>query len=443
LIEKHAPVLTSQGRVATLGAALELMPVALRDGRAWLVYWRAVFMLGHSGGRAQALAESAFHAFRIAGDTPGALLSWSLLVHAVVTGGDDLHPLDGLLTVLDDKALAPPTPAISAQVELSKLVAHFFRHTPRAVEVADAAVPIVIRHGTPDEAVLVCKYANTVYLFDGDAERAREVQRLLVQLSARASDPLARIIYLFGEAVRAQATGRPRVAFRFAEQGLALSENSGIHTWDFYLKFAGALGALGLRDFAAAERMSDAITYGPENQHNFARALQANVRLWLAFEREDIDAARRWTREAMRLYERIGFRIGCISSAAFQVICEASAGEPIAIREAIAELDDCLGPMPSEFHSVAGDLAKVYVRLCQGERAEVSLRDALGRARQRGYGVFLGSRVISRLVSAAFEYGVESEHALELQQAYELEPRPGAAGTRATKPSADLDDRRE
>jgi DNA-binding winged helix-turn-helix (wHTH) protein len=422
LVERHAPVLATQGRLATLGAALELMPLPLREGRAWLVYWHAVSVLGHPGARARALAESAFHAFRTAGDTAGTLMSWSLLVHAVASGGDELHPLEGWLRVVDEMALPAPTPAIAAQVELSKLVAHFFLHTPRAVEVADAAVPIVIRSGTPDEAVLVCGYANTVYLFAGDAERARDVQRLLVQLTARLSDPLARIIYQYGEALRALATGRPKVALRFAEQGLADAENSGIHAWDFYLLLAGALGALGLRDFAAAERMSDAITHDPENQHNFAYGFQAYARGWLAFEREDIAAARTWNREGIRLCERIGFPLGLLAGATFQLICEAAAGDVSAIAVATAALDDTLRPRSTAFHLVAGDLAKTYVRLCRGERAEDSLRDALGRARQCGYGVFLGSRVISRLVSAAFEYGIELEHARELQQAYELEP---------------------
>jgi ATP/maltotriose-dependent transcriptional regulator MalT len=423
LVEKHAPALISQGRYATLGAALELMPAQLRDRRAWLVYWRAVSVLGHLGGRAQAFAENAFHAFRTAGDTPGSLLSWSLLVHAIVTAGEDLHPLDGWLTLLDEMALAPPSPAIAAQVELSKLVAHFFRHTPHAVEVADAAVPIVIQHGTPDEAVLACGYANTVYLYAGDAERARDVQHLLVQLTARASaDPLARIIYLVGEALRALATGRPRVASRFAQQGLELAENSGLHSWDFYLLFTGALGALGLRDFAAAERMSDAITHGSESQNNHAYMLQASARGWLAFEREDLAAARRWSRESIRLSERLGFPISAIASATFQLIYEAAAGDAVSIAEATAQLDSCLGPRPTAFHSLASDLAKTYVLLCRGERAEDSLRDVLRRGRHRGYGVFLGSRVIARLVSAAFESGIELEHARELQQAYELAP---------------------
>jgi DNA-binding winged helix-turn-helix (wHTH) protein len=431
LVEKYAPALAMQGRVATLYSAIELMPPALRDGRAWLVYWRAVFMLGHAGAQAQALAESAFQAFRALGDTPGTLMSWSLLIHAVVTGGNDLHPLDGWLALLDEMALAPPTPAIAAQVELSKLTAHFFRHTPHAVEVADAAVPITVRHGTPDEAMLVCGYANTVYLFEGDAERARDVQGLLVQLSPRASDPLARIIYLYGEALRALATGRPRVASRFTEQGLALAENSGIHSWDSGLLFASAFSSIGLRDFAAAERMSDAITHRPEDQHNFAHSLQASVRSWLAFEREDIEGARRWNREAIRLVERIGFHIGCLGSATAQVIYEASAGDAVALGEAIAQLDERLGPRPTAFHSLAADLAKTYAALCRGERAEAGLRDALVRGRHCGYGVFLGSRVISRLVSAAFEYGIEIEHARELQQAYELEPCSDSAGTRA------------
>ena len=421
LVEKHAPVLAMQGRVATLYSATELMPPALRDGRAWLVYWRAVFMLGQAGGQAQALAESAFHAFRAADDAAGTLMSWSLLVHTVVTAGDDLRPLDGCLTLLDEMALTPPTPAIAAQVELSKLTAHFFRHTPRAVEVADAAVPIVLRHGTPDDALLVCGYANTVYLFAGDAERARDVQRLLVHLPALASDALARIVFLYGEALRALATGRPRIALQFAEQGLALAENSGVHTWDFYLLFAGGLGNLGLRAFAAAERMADAITQGPENQHHFARALQAGVRAWLAFEREDLDGAQRWNREAMRLFDAIDFQLGRLGCATFQLIFEAGTGDASAIARASAELDECLGPRPTAFLSLAGDFAKTYARLCSGERAEDSLRDALVGGRQRGYGIFLGSRVISRLVSSALEYGIELDHARELQQAYELD----------------------
>ena len=421
-VEKHAPALISQGRFATLGAALELIPPPFRDGRPWLVYWRAVCLLGHAGGTAQALAESAFHAFRTAGNTPGLLLSWSFLVHAVVTAGDDLHPLDGWLTLLDEMALAPPSPAIAAQLALSKLVAHFFRHTPSAVEVADAAVPIVIRHGTADETMLVCGYANTVYLFAGDPERARDVQRLLAQLSPRASDPLARIIYMYGEAFRAMAAGRPRIALRIAEQGLALAENSGIHSWDCWLLFTGALSSVGLRELTAAESMSDAITSNPENQHNFAQALQAFARGGLSFERGDIDGARRLNRESIGLCERIGFPVGCVAGATAQVIYEASAGDAVALRQAITELDGCLGPRPTAFHALAGDLAKTYASLCRGERAEAGLRDALVRGRHCGYGVFLGSRVISRLVSAAFEYGIEIEHARELQQGYELEP---------------------
>jgi hypothetical protein len=421
-VEKYGPVLASQGRLATIGAALELMPAPFSDGRPWLVYWRAVFLLGHAGGRAQALAENAFHAFRAAGDTPGLLMSWSLLVHAVVIGGDDLHPLDGWLTLLDEMALAPPTPAIAAQLELSKVVAHFFRHTPRAVEVADAGLPTVIRHGTPDEALLMGGYANTIYLFAGDSERARDVQRLFVQLTPRALDPLARILHLFGEALRAIATGRPRIALRIAEQGLALAENSGIHSLDCWVFFAGALSSIGVRELTAAESMSDAITRGPENQHHLAHSLQAFARGWLSFEREDIDGARRWNRESLRLTKRVGIPIGRIAGATAQVIYEASVGDAVAVRQAITELDACLGPRPTAFHALAGDLARTYASLCRGERAEAGLRDALVRGRDCGYGVFLGSRVVKRLVSAAFEYGIEVEHARELQQGYELAP---------------------
>ena len=168
--------------------------------------------------------------------------------------------------------------------------------------------------------------------------------------------------------------------------------------------------------------MSDAITRGPESQHNLAHVFQAFVRGWLAFEREDIDEARRWNRESLQLCERIGFPIGCIAIATVQVIFEASAGDAVAVRRAITELDACLGLRPTAFHALAGDLAKTYASLCRGERAEEGLRNVLVRGRQCGYGVFVGSRVVKRLVAAAFESGIEVEYARELQQAYELAP---------------------
>ncbi|HKO91378.1 MAG TPA: winged helix-turn-helix domain-containing protein [Polyangiaceae bacterium] len=439
LIEQKASLLVAQGRLATLGSALDRVPAELCEGRAWLVYWRAVSLLGHAGGRAQLLAERAFHAFRATSDVAGTLLSWALAVRATVSHGDALYSLGHWLALLEEMALVSPTPAIAAKLELSKLIAHAFHDTPQAVAVADAALEIVCRHGTPDEVVLAQGFATRLYLLAGDGKRVDAVQSLARgQLSGRAPDPMARIIYLHGEAVRELARARPKTASRAAEQALLLAEESGLHAWNAFLLGTAGLSAVGRRDFAAAERMAEALTAGPGGQSNFARGYQGCVRTWLAFEQGDLEKARRELRELWDIHERVGFQVGCYAAAIAQVIYEGAGGDATAIDQAMVALDSCLGPRPSAFHAAAADLARVYARLCRGERVEHALRDALRRARQSGYGIFLGSRVIARLVSAAFEYGIELEQALELREAYDLqlEHAPAALpGLRAQRPA--------
>jgi LuxR family transcriptional regulator, maltose regulon positive regulatory protein len=432
LVEQHAPALASQGRLATIAGTLERVPLELRDRRPCILYWHAASLLGYQGGRAQELAERAFRDFHTAGDTQGILMSWALVVQAIATAADDLHPLEHWLHTLDELALAPPTPAIAARVALSEVLAHLLcgLGSPHSVEVVNRAIDVVRRHGAPAERVLASGYASYVYAFAGRDERAQEMQRLAHELAASAADPLAKIRYLHAESQRALFRADLKAAAKAAEQGLALARDTGTEAWSFWLQGVGAMSAIARRDFASAERLLDAMTAGAATPNNLARGYQAHVRSWLVFEQGNIDAALHWMQDAFQLTERSGFRVGQVSSLIAAVIYQGACRDSAAVSRASSDLDKCLGPTPSPFFTTSADLAKIYAQLCLGGRPRDSLRAAFRQARRVGQTPF-GSRVISRLVAAALEYGIEPEYTLELLRAYELKPGPEAQATGA------------
>jgi hypothetical protein len=137
----------ARARLETIAGVLDRIAPEHRDARPWLVYWRAASTLRRQGSGAHELAERAFRDFRVAGQPVGILLSWALLVQALCTVGDDLHPLDGWIHALDDLALTPPTPAMAAKVALGEIMAQSFRGTGSrgSLEITDRAFDVVRR----------------------------------------------------------------------------------------------------------------------------------------------------------------------------------------------------------------------------------------------------------------------------------------------------------
>jgi LuxR family transcriptional regulator, maltose regulon positive regulatory protein len=424
LVEQHAPVLAAQTRLATLAGVLGRMPALQRQARPWLLYWHAASVLGQHGSEAQLLAERAFHDFRAAGDVSGVLLSWALVVQTIITTGEALHPLDEWLETRTALGLCEPTPEIAVKVALSEVLARGFRDgsTASALAAADRALELVSHHGTHDDRLLASASAKVVYLWSGQTERIFDLQRC-------ALDPLAQIMKHQFDSAWALSKADLKTAAREAERGLAIAESSGVDVWSYLLQGGRALSAIGRRDFGLAKRLLDSMIGDPVN--SFRLGYHAYIRGWLEFEQGDVEAALRWNQEGLRTARRVGFGLGLYCGASSQVIYEAARGDAGAVRQALSELSVSLGPAPSPFFATAADIARMYARLCAGDHSEADLRAALKRARRFGYGLFLGSRVVRRLVTAALEYDIETEHALELLKGYELEAGPEAYLTAA------------
>ncbi len=442
LIERQAPVLASQGRLSTVGTAIGRLPAEQAGARPWLRFWRAASLMGQPGGQAQSLAESAFAEFRTLGDPAGTLLSWSLVVQAIVIGADDFHQLPHWLQTLDEMALEPPAPPIATAVALGEVLAYCFWEvgTPRSVEVAERALRTVREHGTCEERIHVSGAALLLFLNAGHIERAREMSRLArAEFKGARFDPLPKLAYLHSEAALGFQTGDFAASIRAVEQGLQLARTSGIEVWNGSLMVLGLLSARGRSDLATAERFLQAMapfgTVGPA----FARSQVAFGHACLAFERGELEQALRGIRGGLADATQLGFKFPLAQQTLAEVCCLAALGDRAGLDAALALLDERVRAAPGPFLEMEAQLARIYARLCGSEDVRDELR-ALFREERRlemSAGCFLGPRVVARVLGYALENDVDVEHVRQLLRAYRIRlprvSRPARPGRRLAK----------
>jgi LuxR family maltose regulon positive regulatory protein len=426
LIEEHAHALAVQGRLATLANAIAQLPLQV-PRRAWLAYWQAVCTLGRQGGGALPLAETAFQDFRRTNDSAGMLLSWSLVVHAIVLAGDDFRPLERWLNTLEEADLVPPNGAVAVKLAHAKVLAAFFWETgtPHSLAIADWAVDTVRSHGTREDRILVGGAAAFLYHVAGQTERARDLQRSTRREAVAIADPATGIAHRHFEALVEFQTANFEAAKSAIEDGLATARASGIDAWNSNLLGMAAFNAIVRGDLAEADRHLRAIDAELSSGTAMGRGLASFVRGWLAFERNEIEEAIRWNDESIRAGERLGFLLGTVQSSIADVVYRAALSSQAEVAQAIDRVIQRSARVPSDFLAPSLALARAFASLCLGEDGREALRAAMIKARQGGF-ILPSPRVIYRLVTAALEHDIEPQFACALLRAYALRPGPGA-----------------
>lgn len=434
LVERHAPVLASQGRLPTLAATLERIPPALRSERPWLLYWYAATALGQPGDRARERAEAAFHGFRASHDRAGALLAWATLLQAIILAGNDYSTLPTWLKTLDairqrsPRIQAQVPPEISIRVAASEVLAWLCTEAGgrRSLEIAGAALELVKNHGAAEDRALVRGVCTALYAHGGASELVEVlVKRGREQASASAVDPFARLTYLNFEALVAVTRAEFDAALRAADEGLRLGRASGMEMINEHFFCFGALAHLGRGDREQATVfLEGASATVADTRHG--RGFLAYLRGMLAFEQGDHDAAIRWSDLSVREATNLGFPPGLCLARGLGVIARASAGNARDLAVAVRRLDELLESTHGFLFRACAEFAKIYARLCSGADVTRDLRTQLARLRKADtlLPTFLGRRVVSSLVSYALEHDIEPDFTRRILAAWALHPEP-------------------
>ena len=280
VIREEAPSLARQGRIHTLREWILSLPGELRAEDPWLLYWAGVCSGTQDPAGSRAAFERALDLFSRAGDETGAFLSWSGIVETILFEWNMFHSLDRWIDWLDQRGgMRSPVPsgAVEARVSAAMASALVYRR-PQHAEIAEwvRRALRVSRDASDPEIRLRAYMAGSIYfLWIGDRAGTDLVMKGLRRMArSPGTHPSLILSAKWREAVTAVCSeGNPDDSLRLVEEGLRISDSTGISEWDLLLKVNGACAALAKGDGEAASRFLEGIAgvLSPEHRHGYCQ----------------------------------------------------------------------------------------------------------------------------------------------------------------------------
>ncbi|MGE5247419.1 MAG: BTAD domain-containing putative transcriptional regulator [Verrucomicrobiota bacterium] len=280
VIRKEAPSLARQGRTHTLMEWILSLPEDLRAGDPWMLYWTGVCSNMQDPAESRVALERALDLFSRAGDETGAFLSWSGIVDTILFEWNDFTSLDRWIDWLDHRGgmLSPfPSRAVEARVCAAMATALLFRR-PQHAEIAEwVRRAFRLSQNVSDPEIRHHAYlANSKYcLWIGDrAGNDQVIKELRGMTRSPGTLPVLTLSAMWLEAVTAVCfEGAPDDALRFVEDGLRISDSTGIHGWDFMLNAAGACAALTKGNRRGASKFLEVMAgmLSPARRHGYCQ----------------------------------------------------------------------------------------------------------------------------------------------------------------------------
>ena len=413
---EDAALMLAQGRTATLGEWLELLPPAVLEADPELLLALGECRAHGSPREARRRFEQALEGFQRAGNAAGAQRSCRGLIDAVIVEFDDLAPLDRWTTVLGGLLTQPaaggagtPDPR-TAQAVVRAMLLRDAGNAALDAWIARADLPLARA-----ARALLC----------GDFAGARATLET-VQSGARHLAPRQAIALQLAAALCRLLDGAHAEALEKARAGIALAETEGAHGHDGWLRAVATAAALGAGDRDAArgelQRMESPAT--PSRRGD--RAILHYLRGWLAMLDGDAEAALREARAAVALASETGLPwLECLARSAL-ACCVARArdrrGSEAQLRSAqiLAESQD------SAWLRYCVALAAAQAAL-EGDPASAPapLQSAFALGREHGFrhAPWWAPREVAELCALALRLGIEPEHARALVRDRRLAPR--------------------
>ena len=280
VIRKEAPSLARQGRIHTLGEWILSLPEDLRAEDPWLLYWTGVCSNMQDPAESRAAFERALDIFSRAGDETGAFLSWSGIIETILFEWNDFNSLDRWIDWLDHRGgMRSPFPSsvVEARVCAAMAMALVFRR-PQHEEIAEwVRRALRLSRDASDSEIRLHAYmaSSNYFLWIGDRAGNDLVMKGLRGMARSPGTPpsLALPAKWLAAVTAVCSEGAPDDSLRIVEEGLRISDSTGIRGWDFLLNATGACAALTKGDGRAASKFLERLAgmLSPVRRHEYCQ----------------------------------------------------------------------------------------------------------------------------------------------------------------------------
>ena len=432
----HARELLAQGRGGVLEDWLRALPVEVRNGSPWVLYWIGLCRLPLDPLEARDYFEHALPLFERGEDIAGLYSAWASIVDSFVYAWGEFAALDRWIEVADGLLARHPFPApeIEARVAAGMFMALMYRQPQRAdlPRWAERAQELALTSPKVETQMML---GNQLLLYHsqcmGDYGRARVLVDAVRPQADRASvSPVALVLWRCFEAAYYVSIGAPAESARAVESALETADREGLTLMSFFLLFQGVMGKLKAGDHEGAARLLERARSAIQPGRVQDRAHYHYMLMLHAYQVDDRSAAVENGERAVRLADLAG---APFSQAFYRVALAHALFDAGRRGEALAQLARArrLGrPTRSKNFEFALYFALGYFALERGRtrRALPLLRKALENSRASGnFNRFLWTpRNLGKVVVAALEHGIEVGHAQELVRRCGLAPTPEA-----------------
>jgi ATP/maltotriose-dependent transcriptional regulator MalT/DNA-binding SARP family transcriptional activator len=392
LARHAAPGLIAQGRHELLLRWIAAVPASRVEQDAWLSYWQGHALLPVDPARSETVCARAFELFGRAGERGGRLLAWARVVQAIRFNPQaPLHRLNHWIDVADE-LLRHDDSFPSEDVEYPFVYGMFvalWHRRPRHPDYErwkDRAVALGLS-GTDAGQRVYLAYLTVSY----ETQRGHLLQaRLLLDAADRVRNlsALTESFSHLGRIIYQVEAGELDAALATMRKGLARSGETGIRTWNSFLRFHGGRAALMGGDLDEAGRLRDEMAKLADVTRGTPGIYYHHLAAWIALRRGDVPTAARHAALAVELAAASGWLITharCLHLRARVAWAQADAAQALQDLAALRRLAEELGNRVLHSQSallealMAPDAAQATPALARGWKLarELNLRHTL------------------------------------------------------------------
>lgn len=316
LILDHAQTMVDQGRLMPLDRWLSSIPRERLWREPWLCYWSGVCSHPFDLSASERFFGEAFRLFREKNHPFEALLAWAGTVACIITEWMDFSKLDPWIDWLSeevDKTLDAMPPELRARIAGLMLICLTFRQPqhPKIQFYEEKAAALLDEPLELASLLTISGHLMTHYTKMGLLVKARVVLDLVKPRILRKKD-MASPEYILWRTVTTSyfaLSGVKVECLRENRNGLALAARSGMHIYDIFILFFGAMAGFIDSDLTVIDEYLERISGVRRNHGLILPIISRQINGWKCMLEEDYARAREHVEAAMQQTLRLGSAI--------------------------------------------------------------------------------------------------------------------------------------